>query len=142
MFFRGRFRVRLADAFVTLLVQFGGKFGAAGFDDAAAEHHVGFQRDVVFQQLFVVRDDQNAHVRAADFGDALAGQPHCVGIQPAVGFVENGEFRLQHRQLQNFCPFHFAAGETFVHVAAGEFGIDFQLLHFRAKFIAEFPHRN
>ena len=87
-------------------------------------------------------DDQNAHVRAADFRDALAGQPHGVGIEPAIGFVEDGELRLQHGQLQDFGPFHFAAGKTFVHIAAGKFGIDFQLLHLGAQFLAELAHRN
>ena len=139
---RRRLGVGLADAFVAFLVEFACDFGAAGFDDAAAEHDVRFERDVVFEQLFVVRDNEDAHIGAADFGDALAGEADGVGIETAIGFVENGEFGLQHGELQDFGALHFSAGETIVHIAAGELKIDFELLHFGAKLFPELAHRN
>ena len=138
----GRFGIGQANSLVTLLVQFGGKFRTAGFDDSAAQHDVRLVGSVVFQKLFVVRDDQDAHPGAADFGDALAGQPNGVGIEAAIGFVEHRESRLQHRQLQNLGPLHFAAGKAVVDVSLGELGIDSQLLHLGPQFLAEILHRN
>ena len=94
------------------------------------------------KKLFVVRDDQDAHLGAADFGDALAGQPDGVGIQAAIGLVEDREFRLQHRELQNLGPLHLAAGEAVVHIPPGELRIHLQLLHLRPEFLAELLHRD
>src|SRR5207247_1864514 len=37
-----------------------------------------------------------------------------VNVQAAVGLIENGIFRLEHRQLQNLGALLFAAGKTFV----------------------------
>ena len=85
-------------------------------------------------------DDEDAHFGAADFGDALAGETNGVGVEAAIGFVEDGELGLQHGELEDFSPFHFAAGEAVVDVAAGEFGIHFELFHFRFQFLAEFAH--
>ena len=39
----------------------------AGLDDPPAEHDVCVVGTVVFEQLFVMRDDQDAHLPAADF---------------------------------------------------------------------------
>ena len=66
-------------------------------------------RSLVQLQMLVVRDDQNAHFLAADIGDALAGQAHGVDVQPAVGFVQDGELGPQHGHLQDFGPLHFAS---------------------------------
>src|SRR6266705_3552946 len=37
-----------------------------------------------------------------------------VNVQAAVGLIENGIFRLEHRQMQNLGALLFAAGKTFV----------------------------
>src|SRR5947208_15826300 len=37
-----------------------------------------------------------------------------VNVQAAVGLIENGIFRLEHRQLQNLGTLLFAAGKTLV----------------------------
>ena len=89
-----------------------------------------------------MRDDENAHIRAADLGDALAGQPDGVGIEAAVGFVEDGELRLEHGELQDFGPLHFAAGKTIIHITPGKFRIHLELFHLRFEFLAKLLHRN
>ena len=114
----------------------------ARFDNPPAEHDVRHVGPVVLEQVFVVRDDQNAHVLAADVGDALAGQPHRVDVEAAVGFIQDGELGPQHRQLQDFGPFHFAAGKTVVHVAAGKLLVHPQLFHLLRQFFTELAHRN
>jgi hypothetical protein len=78
----------------------------------------------------VVCDNQNAHVRSTNFGDALAGQAHGIGVQPAIRLVEDRELRLQHRELQNLRPLRLAAGKTVVDISPGEFGVHLELLHF------------
>jgi len=77
----GRLGVFGPDAVVAFLVQFLGQFRTAAFDDPAAQHHVHPVRRIVFQQFVVVGDDEQAHFFPADFGDALAGQPHGVHVQ-------------------------------------------------------------
>ena len=80
--------------------------------------------------------------RAADFGDALAGQLHGVDVEAAVGLVEDRELRPQHGHLQDLGPLHFAAGETVVHVAAGELFVHPQLRHLLLELLAELAHRD
>ena len=63
-------------------------------------HDVRKVGGIVFEQFVVMGDNQQAHLFAADFGNALARQTHRVGIEAAVGLVENGELGLQHGQLQ------------------------------------------
>ena len=46
-------------------------------------------------------------------GDGL----QCVDVEARVGFVEDGELRLQHRHLQDFVALLLAAGEAFVDAA-------------------------
>ena len=88
----------------------------------------------------MVGDDEDAHLPAADLGDASAGRTHGVNVQAAVGLVEDGVLRPQHGHLEDLGPFHLAAGEPVVHVASGELLIDLQLVHFPAEFLAELPH--
>ena len=56
-----------------------------------------------------------------------------VDVQAAVGFVENGIFRLKHGKLQNFRTFLFAAGEALVDSARSERAIHTQQLHLFVK---------
>ena len=51
------------------------------------------QRDVVLQQLFVVRDDQDAHLRTTDPGNAFAGEPNRIGVEATVSLIEDGKPR-------------------------------------------------
>ena len=97
---------------------------------------------VVVQQPVVVRDDQDAHLRAADLGNALAGQLHGVHVEAAVGLVEDRKLRPQHGQLQNLGPLHLAAREAVVHVAAGKLLVHSQLAHFLLKLLAKLSHRD
>src|SRR5262245_28906216 len=64
-------RIGPADPIITLTVQFVGQFNAARLNDPAAQDHVGEIGRVMLQQLVVVRDDQKAHLVAANFGDRL-----------------------------------------------------------------------
>ncbi len=47
---------------------------------------------------------------SSDLGDALAGQTDGIGVQAAIGLVEDRELGLQHGQIQNLGAFHFTAG--------------------------------
>ena len=62
----------------------------------------------MFEQLLMVGDDEDAHLLPANSGDAFAGQANGVGIETAVGFVKNGEGRLEHGELKDFSPLHLA----------------------------------
>ncbi|MCY1242958.1 hypothetical protein D9M72_559580 [compost metagenome] len=77
-----------------------------------------------------MRDEQGAHVAfgvgAVDaFGNDLQG----VDVQAGVGFVQDGELRLEEFQLEDLHALLLAAGEAFVDVALREVRVDAQLLH-------------
>ena len=123
-------------------MQFGGKLRSARFDDLATEHHVRAERNVVLEQLFVVRDDEDAHLSATDAGDALAGEPDGVGVEAAVSLVEDRKLGAEHSELEDLGPLHLAAGESVVDVPSGEFRVDRKISHLRLEFVAEVPHRH
>ena len=46
--------------------------------------------------------------------DARGHNLQRVDVQPGIGFVQDGELRLQHGHLENLVALLFAAGEAFV----------------------------
>ena len=62
-------------------MKFNGKFLAAGFDDLSAEDHVSEVWWIVFKQLVVVRDDQQAHLVVADLVDRLTGKTNGIRVE-------------------------------------------------------------
>ena len=102
----------------------------------------------MLEQLLVMGDDQDSHLvaaraaAAADPGDALARKANSVGVEAAVGFVEDREPRLEHGELEDLGPLHFSAGEAVVDVATGEVRIHRQLGHLGLEFRPKLLHRN
>jgi hypothetical protein len=56
-----------------------------------------------------------------------------VDVQAAIGFIQNGIFRLEHGQLQNFSALLFAAGETLINCPGRKRPVHAEQLHFFIK---------
>ena len=123
-------------------MQFGGKFWATRFDNPTAKHDVCLERDVVFEQLLVMGDDENAHLSPTNPGNTFAGKPHRIGIEATVGFVENGKAGPEHCELKDFSPLHLAARKAIIDIPSGEVTVHRQFLHLVLQFTSEFPHRH
>ena len=74
------------------------------------------RHDVVEQPL-VVRHQHDGALRVAQAVDALGDHLERIDIETRIGFIENGELRLQHQHLQDFVALLLAAGEAFVDAA-------------------------
>ncbi len=91
----------------------------------------------------MVRDDQHAHlIRARKLLHAFADDVHGVGVEAAVGLVEDRELRLEHRHLDDLHPLLFAPREAFVEVAPSELAIDAECIEMLVEFLAELAHRD
>ena len=75
-------------------------------------------------------DDDAAVVRRAQFVHALGHDAHCINIESRIGFVENREFRFEHRHLENLVALLLATAEALVHATAREFRVEFHDLPF------------
>ena len=100
------------------------------------------QRDVVLEELLMVGDDQDPHLRATNPRNAFARQPHRIGVETTVGLVEHGKPRGQHGQLKDFCSLHFTAGKAIVDIAASKILVHLQFRHLRLQLTAKVFHRN
>src|SRR4029077_19661023 len=56
-----------------------------------------------------------------------------IDVQAAIGLIQNGIFRLEHRQLQDFRALFFAPGKTFVDRTRRERTIHPEQLHLFVK---------
>ena len=66
---------------------------------------------------------------------ALGDDTQRVDIQTGVGFVKDGELRLEKLELQHFGTLLLTAGETLVHGTGGELRIHLQALHRFRQFL-------
>ena len=96
----------------------------------------------VVQQTLIVGNDEDAELRAGQGVDPFRHGAECIDVQAGVGFVENGEFRLQHGQLQDFNPLLFPTREALVQVAAGECLVDAEVFHLAHQLAPELTHRH
>src|SRR6185312_11193704 len=87
-------------------------------------------------------DDQDTHLRTRQLLQTFTDDPNCIAVETAVGFIEDRELRLQHRQLKNLHSFLFPTGEAFVQVASSELDIHSETFHLALQFLAEIAHRN
>ena len=85
-------------------------------------------RHDVIQQALVVGDDEKRALGTAQVVDAFGDDFKRVNVKAGVGFIQNGEARLQHRHLKNLVALFLAAGKTLVHRAVQEF-----ILHFHQR---------
>ena len=65
------------------------------------------------------------------FGD----DTQSIHVQTGVGFVEDGELRLQEFKLEDFGAFLLTAGEAFVHGTGGELRVHLESLHGRRQIL-------
>jgi hypothetical protein len=89
-------------------------------------HEVG--HDVV-EQALVMRDDKLGIVGAFEFVHAVGDDFERVNVEAGVGFVEDGERRLQHGHLENLITLLLAAGEAFVDGTLEQVVLEFEELH-------------
>ena len=80
-------------------------------------HAIG--HDVV-QQPLVVGDDHDGAVGAAQGVDAGGNRLERVDVEPRVGFVEDGQGRVEHRHLKNLVSLLLAARKALVDGTADE----------------------
>src|ERR1700730_4747322 len=97
-------------------------------DDAAALQHVHPVRLDIIEQPLVVGDHDNGAVGGALLVDAAGHYFKCVDVETAVGLVEDGETRLQHRHLKDFVALLLAAGKTDIDGALQQILADVQQL--------------
>ena len=96
----------------------------------------------VIQQALVVRDDEDAELRAGKGVDPFRHRSQGINVEAGVCLVENGEFRLQHGELQDFDTFLFPTRKALVQVAARKCLIDAEVLHLAEQLAPELAHRH
>ena len=79
----------------------------------------------IIQQALVVRDDDRRVIGTLELGHAGGHDSQRIDIEAAVGLVEHGELRLEHRHLENLVLLFLAAREPFVHGPAGQLAVEF-----------------
>ena len=114
---------------VALFFELQGQILAAAELDPAAHHDVHVIGHDVVEQPLVMGDQEHAEIRPAQRVDAVRDDFERVDVEAAVGLVEHGVFRLEHRHLQNFVALLLAAGEAFIHRARGERAIHLEQIH-------------
>src|SRR5579885_3236990 len=105
---------------IAALLKGPGQLAVAGSDDAAAGKHVHDIGHDVVQQALVMRDQDDGAIRTAQVVDAAGDDLERVDVEAGVGFIEDGEPRLQHRHLEDLVALLLAAGEPFVDGATEE----------------------
>ena len=92
----------------------------------------------VIQHALVMRDEHHRVVGRDEAVHAARHHPKSVDIETRIGFVEDGQARLEQRHLQNLIALFLAAREALVHRAVEERCVHFEELHLRAHIIVEF----
>ena len=77
-------------------------------DDPAAHEDVDVVRLDVAQDALIVRDQERAHVGADEGVHAGRDDPERVDVETGVGLVEDGDLRLEHRELEHLDPLALA----------------------------------
>ena len=125
---------------VSVGMQFIRKRRITNLNNSATQHNVGKLWWIEFEQSFVVRNDQHAHLRTGELCQSFADHADSITVQTAVCFIKNRKSRLQHGELQNLHAFLFAARETVVEVTASKFRVHSQFVHSLADFLAKLTH--
>ena len=84
-------------------------------------HHVGHD---VIQQALVVRDDHRGILGRMEFRNARGDDAKGVDVESRVGLVEDRQFRVEHRHLENLVLLLLTAREAFVHGTRSELRIE------------------
>ena len=66
-------------------------------------------RHNVIKQPLIMRDYQRREIRPAHGIHAIGHDLQRINIKPAIGFIQNGELRLQQSHLQDFITLLLAA---------------------------------
>ena len=116
---------------------------AAGGDDAAVDEHVHDVGDEVLEQALVVRDREDAELRAgvADLGDAGRDLAQRVDVEAGVGLVEHRDVGFHHRHLQYLVALLLAAREALVEIPLLEAAVHAQALRPLDEAQADLEHR-
>ena len=73
-----------------------------------------------------MRDHQHGAVGRAQRIDAFGHQLQRIDVEAGIGFVEDGELRLEQRHLENLQPLLLAAGEADIERALQHLFADLQ----------------
>src|SRR5262245_5924438 len=102
----GRFPLNPA---VSLFLELERELLAARSNDPAFRQHVNNVRYDVVEETLVVRHDEHRPIGAAHGVHATGDHLQRVDVEARVGFVENGQGRLQHGHLEDLVPLLFAS---------------------------------
>src|SRR5579883_192820 len=130
------------DLLVARLVELKGQLWAAVLDDAATDqdvHEIGLN---VVQKALIVRDHQRAQLAVALGVDPVGHDAQGIDIQAGVGFVQDGEARLQDGHLQDLAALLLAAREALVQVAREHRLIHLEQTQLVAQQLAELARRH
>src|SRR5690242_3367297 len=114
---------------IAVALELVGKLGAARAGDAAVHQHVDDVGLDVVEQARVMRDHEDAHVRAGELVHALRDDAQRVDVEAGVGLVHDRELRPQDGHLEDLDPLLLAAREAVVQVARRHRAVDLQHLH-------------
>src|SRR5215470_320288 len=105
-------------------------------DLAAAEHMDAVGLDV-FEEPLIVRDEDDRALGVAQAVDAGRHHAERIDVEAAVGLVEDGELRLEHRHLEDLVALLLTAGEAHVDGALQQILTDLQQLELGAHDLEE-----
>src|SRR5262245_57704241 len=69
-------------------------------------------RDDVVQESLIVGNDDGGIIGSPEAVHAVRHDAQRIDVQSGIGFIENGETRLEDRHLENLIPLLLAAGES------------------------------
>ena len=79
-----------------------------------------------------MRHHDNASVLAAQRVHAIGNDLEGVNVEAGIGLVENAQFGLEHRHLENLVALLFAPRKSFVHRTRHQLFVHLQQLHLLA----------
>ena len=68
-------------------------------------HNMDMVRHDVIQKPLIMRDQKNPDLWSPQRVNAVGDDLERIDVETAVGFIEHGVFRLEHRELQNLLRF-------------------------------------
>ena len=96
----------------------------------------------VIQQTLIVRDYDSGILRSPQLVHAMRYDTQGIDIQTTIRLIQDRQFRLQHRHLEDLVPLFLSTGETFVHATAGQFIIQLDDRTFLTHQFQEVRSRN
>src|SRR5438046_3100889 len=89
------------------------------------------------EDSLVVRDHDGAHLWTHERLYPVRDDSDRVDVESRISLVEDGDARLQHRELEDLDPLLLAAGEALVEITGGELAGHLQPVHRREQLLAE-----